>query len=102
MAILSKDEFKEAIKARIGESTEDADIKFMEDMIDTYDNMETLSADNAEWKRKYEENDAEWKRKYRERFFTTGAEIKEEQKEHIIEEDGRPRTFSELFKEREG
>lgn len=66
--ILNRDEYMTRIRDRIGESTEDADIAFMEDMTDTYDDLLGKITDNTDWKQKYEENDAEWRRKYIDRF----------------------------------
>lgn len=100
MPYLNKDEFMARIKERIGEDMSDDAVSFIEDASDTYDELTRRSSDTEDWKTKYEENDAKWRQKYRERFFTS-AEIKEEQEENV-KEDGEPRTFDELFEEREG
>lgn len=39
--------------------------------------------------------------KYKERFFSTPMEAKDKQRENVIE-DGKTKTFEQLFKEREG
>lgn len=103
MAVLDRDKFFERIRERIGEDDSDETISFLEDITDTYEDLERGrdSEDNEDWKRKYEENDAEWRRKYRERFFTSGKEIKEEQEEDV-KDDGKKKTYKELFEEREG
>lgn len=99
--ILGYDEFLARVKAKIGDSTTDEDISFLEDMTDTYND---LIARNAEdWKTKYQENDAEWRKKYTSRFFDDVKTPATETKEIIIESedtvDESPKTFDELFYE---
>jgi len=36
MSVLSKEEFEQLIKSRVGEDTSDESIKFIEDTMDTY------------------------------------------------------------------
>ena len=84
MSVLSKEEFMNLLKERVGESTEDADIKFLEDMTDTYNDLEGKSIpapDGKNWKSMYEESEKTWKAKYeeqvnryKERFFSSGKE----------------------------
>lgn len=97
MSIRTKTEILNALTARFPDNTDD-DISLLEDITDTLTDFEEKTSED--WKSKYETNDAEWRKKYTERFMT-GAEIKKQQQENI-EEDSRPRTFDELFKEREG
>lgn len=102
MAVKTRDEIMEAIRKRIGEDTSDEAISLMEDVTDTFADYETKVADKTNWKAKYDEMDANWRKKYIDRFSgKTGDEIKEEQKKQI-KDDSEPRTFDELFKEREG
>lgn len=101
MSYLNKDEFMARIKERIGEDLSDDAVSFIEDVSDTYDELIRRSSDTEDWKTKYEENDAKWRQKYRERFFTSSEDIKEEQEENV-KEDGEPRSFEDLFEEREG
>ena len=71
MAILNKDDFFNAINARVGTDTSDESIKFIEDMTDTYNHLEQgANSDAEDWKKKYEELDASWKNKYKARFFS--------------------------------
>lgn len=97
--ILTRDEFFEAINKRVGENTDDESLKFIEDMTDTYNSLET-DRNSDDWERKYNDLDAEWRERYRKRFFDGKEEIIEDQKEDI-EEDSKPTTFEELFEERE-
>lgn len=102
MAVKTRDEIMEAIRKRIGEDTSDEAIALLEDVTDTFTDYETRVADKTDWKAKYDEMDANWRKKYMDRFSgKTGDEIKEEQEEQI-KDDSEPRTFDELFTEREG
>lgn len=102
MAVKTRDEIVEAVKKRIGEDTSDEAISLLEDVTDTFADYETRVADKTDWKTKYDEMDASWRKKYMDRFSgKTGEEVKEEQEEQI-KDDSEPRTFDELFTEREG
>lgn len=102
MAVRTREEILEAIRSRIGEDTSDESISLLEDITDTMEDYETRVADKTDWKNKYGELDATWRRKYIERFSgKTGEDIKNEQEEQI-KDDSEPRTFDELFTEREG
>lgn len=102
MAVKNRDEILEAIRKRVGEDTSDEAISLLEDVTDTFTDYETRVADKTDWKAKYDEMDASWRKKYMDRFSgTTGEEIKDEQVEQI-KDDSEPRTFDELFTEREG
>lgn len=102
MAVKTRDEIIEAVRKRIGEDTSDEAISLLEDVTDTFADYETKVADKTDWKTKYDEMDASWRKKYMDRFSgKTGEEVKEEQEEQI-KDDSEPRTFDELFTEREG
>lgn len=102
MAVKTRDEIVEAVRERIGEDTSDEAISLLEDVTDTFTDYETRVADKTDWKTKYNELDASWRKKYMERFSgKTGEEVKKEQEEQI-KDDSEPRTFDELFTEREG
>lgn len=102
MAVKTRDEILEAVRERIGEDTSDEAISLLEDVTDTFTDYETRVADKTDWKTKYNELDASWRKKYMERFSgKTGEEVKKEQEEQI-KDDSEPRTFDELFTEREG
>lgn len=71
MAVLSREEFLNQIHTRIGDDSSDESIKFLEDMTDTYNDLEEKINNNGEdWKHKYEVNDAMWKKRYQNRFFS--------------------------------
>lgn len=100
MAIKSREELLKSLNTLIGDNSTDENLAILEDVTDTLKDYESKTADQTDWKTKYEQNDADWRKKYRERF-TSGEEIKKEQKEDV-EDDSKPRTFDSLFKEREG
>ncbi len=97
MAIKSKAEILELVKARIGDDTSDEALAIIEDVTDTLDDYETRIADSGDWKARYEQNDADWRKKYKERFFSPAeepAEMTDEPDEEVEEK----RTFEDLFK----
>ena len=100
MAIKSREDLLKSLNTLIGDNSTDENLAILEDVADTLKDYESKTADQTDWKTKYEQNDAEWRKKYRERF-TSGEEIKEEQEEDV-EKDSKPLTFDSLFKEREG
>ena len=70
MAVLNKEEFFNRIQSRLGDDSSDEAIAFLEDMTDTYNDMETKSNNGGEdWEKKYRENDAAWKKRYANRFY---------------------------------
>ena len=93
MAVRTPEEILESIKTRVGDSTEDADLKFLEDVTDTLSELKSKTENQEDWKTKYEENDKRWREKYRDRFFEKKEEIEEEK-----EEPEAPKTFEDLFK----
>ena len=55
----------------MGDDTSDEAISFLEDMTDTYNDLESkANGDGVDWEQKYKDNDAAWKAKYRHRFFS--------------------------------
>lgn len=79
MAKLNREQFLDAIKARIGDDTSDVAMQFVEDMTDTFDGFSTN--DNAQRiseleqqlntaKSEKDELDKSWRQRYRDRFFS--------------------------------
>lgn len=96
MAVKTKEEIIEEVKARIGEQTDDATIAFLEDITDTLTDLETKEkGDGTDWKTKYEENDAEWRKKYTERFYSSDPNPDPEPPKP--DDTPKPKTFGELF-----
>lgn len=97
MAVRSKEELMESIRARIGDDQSDEAIALLEDIADTYTDMETRANGGGEdWKTKYETNDAAWRQKYRDRFFGKGPDKDDELD---AQQETKPMTYEELFKE---
>lgn len=95
MAVRTTEEILESIKTRVGDSTEDADLEFLEDVTDTLSDLKSKTEGQEDWKTKYEENDKMWREKYRDRFF----EKKDPESEPEPEpEPEPPKTFEDLFK----
>lgn len=97
MAVKNKDEILEAVKTRVGDSTDDETISFLEDVSDTLTDLETRASGGEDWKTKYEENDKLWRERYTNRFFS-----KEPEPDPKPEPEPEPevkKTFSDLFKE---
>lgn len=103
MARLEREEFFNRIKERIGDDTSDETLKFMEDITDTYNELEgRATGDGEDWKSKYDSLDAEWRKRYRDRFFNTGEGAKDDQEEDVKRNGEKTHTYEELFEEREG
>ena len=100
MAIKSRDELLKSLNTLIGDDSTDENLAILEDVTDTLKDYEEKTADQTDWKSKYEQNDADWRKKYKERFLS-GETIKEKQEEDVIK-DSKTLTFDSLFKEREG
>ena len=101
MAVLTKDEFIARVKARLGEDLTDEDIAFLEDMTDTYNDLEGRVG--YDWKSKYDALDREWREKYVERFNSgSGIDYIEDATGEVTEdepEDIYVTTYEELFTE---
>lgn len=112
MSVLNKDDFMSRIKAKVGDDTSDEAMSFIEDMSDTFNDLESRTVDNSgEWEEKYntlvqekDNLDKEWREKYKARFFDgieSGKEAIADQTEDV-KDDGEEVTFDDLFEEREG
>lgn len=100
MAIKSREDLLKSLNTLIGDNSTDENLAILEDVTDTLKDYEEKTADQTDWKSKYEQNDADWRKKYKERFLS-GETIKDEQEEDVIKES-KTLTFDSLFKEREG
>lgn len=97
MAVRSREEILNSIRERVGEQNDDETITFIEDVTDTFTDLETrANGDGVNWKEKYEENDASWRKKYTDRFFSGEPSEPEPEPEPEPEEK---LTFESLFKE---
>ena len=100
MAIKSREDLLKSLTILIGDNSTDENLAILEDVTDTLKDYEEKTADQTDWKSKYEQNDADWRKKYKERFLS-GEAIKDEQEEDV-KKDSKTLTFDSLFKEREG
>lgn len=97
MAVRSREEILNSIRERVGEQNDDETIAFIEDVTDTFTDLETrANGDGVNWKEKYEENDANWRKKYTDRFFSGEPSEPEPEPEPEPEEK---LTFESLFRE---
>ena len=98
MAVRTREEILDSIRARVGEQADDETISFLEDVTDTLTDFETrANGDGVDWEQRYKDNDAEWRKKYTERFFS--SEPKEQPKDQPFDpEPTKPKTFEDLFK----
>lgn len=89
MAIRTSEEFLTMIKDRIGDSTSDEDISFIEDASDTINNMSQHEAEIAQLRAENED----LRKKYRDRFFEPKTDEPEP------EPEPEKLTFESLFSE---
>lgn len=106
MAVLSHDDFMNAVKGLAGDRADDNTLAMIENFTDTFNDLEARASDTTDWKTKYEQNDNDWREKYKARFFEGKEETDpttpmHQQKEDITD-DGKDISFDDLFKEREG
>lgn len=96
MAIRTRDELTELLQQRFGNSENDEDISFVEDITDTYDSL----AGNDQTARitELETELAEQKKKYRDRFFAP-SDVAGGNPDDKEEEKKKPMRFEDLFKE---
>lgn len=70
MAVLSKDEYFNRIHERLKEDSSDEGIQLLEDLTDTYTDLERKASQSAgEWEEKYNNLDATWRKRYQSRFY---------------------------------
>lgn len=96
MAIKTSDEIMASIRAKIGDDTSDESIALMEDVSDTFKDLEGKTKDATNWKNKYEENDRQWREKYRDRFYKGNDEQEDDDND---DEPPKQMRFEDLFKE---
>lgn len=101
--VLERDELMERIRNRIGDGTSDDDIALLEDVADTYDDLNANARENIDWRRKYEDLDQSWRQRYIDRFngkvesdvdFVEAPTAEDDETELEYEA---PKTYEELF-----
>ena len=66
MAVRTTQEIIDALKKSFGESPDDTQLAMLEDVSDTFTDLNEKSGED--WKTKYEENDKAWRKRYTDRF----------------------------------
>lgn len=97
MAVKTKDEILNSIKEKFGDDSSDEVLGFIEDVTDTFSDLEAKATDKEDWKTKYEENDKAWRTKYKERFFSP-SDDNEDLSDDEDDSPRTPKTFEDLFK----
>lgn len=96
MAVKTREDILTAIKAKLGEQTDDDTIALLEDVTDTFTDLEEkANGDGTDWKKKYEETDEAWRKKYTERFYSADPKPEDPNTETETKEI---KNFSDLFK----
>lgn len=101
MAVLSKEDFFARLHTRIGEDTSDEAISFLEDMTDTFNDLEKrATGDGVNWEQRYHDLDESWKKRYRHRFFSGESNMPSDEGDTVGEEfTSETITVDDLFKE---
>lgn len=97
MAIKTKEELLASLKQSFGDNTDDATLSLIEDVTDTYDDLNSKAKpDGEDWKAEAERIDKEWRQKYHDRFFNPV----EDEKDPLDAGDPEPKKyrFEDLFK----
>lgn len=103
MAVLTKEEFLNRVNIMLGTRSDEEAISFLEDMADTYNDLETKANSSGEdWKQKFEENDKAWQLKYRKRFMSgAGSTVIEKTDETEPEVTAETITIEDIFEDKE-
>lgn len=104
MSVLNREEFFARLESRLANDTTDEGISFLEDMTDTYNDLERrANGDGVDWEKKYKELDESWKKRYRHRFFSGGGslEMNDSETSTIDEKSADEIEVEDLFKEQE-
>lgn len=99
MAVKTAEELMESVRSRLGDDQSDEALALLEDISDTYGDMQSRATGGEDWKKKYETNDAEWRQKYRDRFFNKSNDNNPDETDDGGGTPNKPLTFDELFKE---
>lgn len=107
MAVITKDELINTVRARLGEAPDDDGIALLDNLSDTLADYETRV--NYDWEserqdliNRYEENDKMWRTKYSERFgqgisSDNQSEIEPRVDDVQLEDEATEITYEDLF-----
>ena len=97
MAVKKGSEILAALKEKLSD-TSDETLALLEDISDTFNDLETKTKDTTNWEQKYNENEEKWRKKYHERFFSSSED--DDTKDFLSEgPEEKKLTFDNLFKE---
>ena len=97
MAIKTKDEILTALRDRFSDDASDEVISLIEDISDTYTDLETKAkGDGVDWKAKAQEIDEEWRKKYKDRFFS-GKKEDDEVEPDEVDPELKKYNYEDLF-----
>lgn len=70
MAIRTREELLASLRQSLGDNTDDATLSLIEDVSDTYDDLNSrANPDGRDWRAEAERIDNEWRQRYHDRFF---------------------------------
>lgn len=96
MAVLTMDELRQRMADRFGQTEDESDISFMEDITDTFTDLQTNA--NATQLQELQDKYSALQKKYRDRFFNSSASDSDED---LIEPTSDPEPkimkFDDLF-----
>ena len=73
--VRTKEELLSSIRTTFGDNTDDAALAVIEDITDTYNDLDKKAkGDGKDWKAEAERIDKEWRQKYHDRFFNPSEE----------------------------
>lgn len=97
MAVITREQLMEKIRARVGDATDDETISLVEDINDTINDYDSRLQQVGDYKKMYEENDAAWRKRYRDRFFEGDAPENDNGPSLVDEEEVKNLTYENLF-----
>lgn len=100
MAILSRDDYMSTVKSIVGEKSDDESIRLLEDLTDTYNDLERRSqGDGEDWEQRYKDLDEQWRKRYTQRFYDSDGGNPYEGGESRTEPEEKEVTIEGLFTE---
>lgn len=101
--VRTKEELLDKIRVRVGDDAGDDVLELIEDISDTYDDLNKRAGDSTDWEAKYNELDRSWRERYRDRFYGSASgdnEAHDDEKDEQMNEQTEPIThYEELFTE---
>ena len=102
--ILNDNEINGALKEVFGETPNEIQLQFMENITDTITDLKSKATNNEDWERRYKENENAWRARYAERFYKGGCDsgnpIVNEEYENEKENPAEKISINDLFIEK--